>query len=94
LDVKKTQEFLTSETVESKEGSSKVSEAASSISETTTQSETTKNTSDTSNSKYETNPGAGEYFVNALLKEIVLSASSSSRTIRVEQLINEPDAKK
>ena len=84
---KKTQESITSETVEPKEGSSDVSE-------TTTQPETTKNTSDTSNSKYGTDPGAGEYFVNALLKEIVLSASSSSRTIKVEQLINEPDAKK
>ena len=84
---KKTQESVTSETVESKEGSSEVSE-------TTTQPKTTKSTSDTSNSKYETDPGAGEYFVNALLKEIVLSASSNSRTIKVEQLINEPDAKK
>src|SRR5450830_76087 len=75
---KKTQEFVTSETVESKEGSSDVSETTSSISETTTQSETTKNTSDTSNSKYETDPGAGEYFVNALLKEIILSADRKS----------------
>ena len=91
---KKTQEFVTSETVESKESNSEVSETKSSISETTTQPETTKNTTNTSNSKYETNSGAGEYFVNALLKEIILSASSSSRTIKVEQLINEPDAKK
>jgi len=89
---KKTQESVTSETV-TEEDTSKVSTTTSSISETTTQSETTKNTSDTSNPKYETNPGAGEYFVDALLKDIILSASSSSRTIKVEQLINEPDTK-
>jgi len=83
---KKTQVNVTSETI-TEEDNSKVSE-------TTTQPKTTKNTSDMSNSKYETDLGAGEYFVNALLKEIVLSANSSSRTIKVEQLINEPDAKK
>ena len=90
---KKIQEPTTSKNIESKEESNEVSTTTTTISETTTQSETTKSTSDTSNSKYETDPGAGEYFVYAILKEIVLSSSSSSRTIKVEQLINGPDEK-
>ncbi|MHB1346489.1 MAG: hypothetical protein ACYCXK_03260 [Candidatus Humimicrobiaceae bacterium] len=89
---KKSQAGLTSETIK-EDDNSKVSATDSSILETTTQPETEKNTSETSNSKYEANPDAGEYFVNALLKEILLSASSSSRTIIVEQLINDPDEK-
>ena len=89
---KKTQVNVAKKTI-IEEDNSNVSTTATSISETTTQPETTKNTSEMSNSKYETDPGAGEYFVSALLKDIVLSASSSSRTIKVEQLINEPDAK-